>query len=250
MAQGRRATATRRRPALPLYMQTRLPNPHYIPEVQAQTTLVNFTVTEKRPRGPAARAKVVGKERPDLLEEQRALVEQQNEFTIQLKELEDDLLYRLANAEGDILGDEELIEGSRRPRRPSTEINAKKEVVAKQKEVEIAKAREVYRPIANARLAHLLPDRPAATSSTTCTSTRSTRSTSSSEGDRQDGRCAQSMRRARAATASSTRESIGDVHLFKFVSRGLFERHRLTFSTQLAIKILAQQQLFKQRSST
>ena len=28
-----------------LYLQTKLSNPHYIPEVQAQCTMVNFTVS-------------------------------------------------------------------------------------------------------------------------------------------------------------------------------------------------------------
>merc|ERR550537_1768678 len=86
-------------PAFKLYMQSRLPNPHYIPEVQAQTTLVNFTVTEKGLEEQLL-AVVVSNERPDLEEERAALVEQQNEFTIKLKQLEDDLLARLANAEG------------------------------------------------------------------------------------------------------------------------------------------------------
>lgn len=48
-------------------------------------------------------------ERADLEEQRSEIVQQQNEFTIRLKELEDDLLQRLANAEGDVLGDEELI---------------------------------------------------------------------------------------------------------------------------------------------
>ncbi len=30
-----------------LFLHTKLSNPHYPPEIQAETTLINFTVTEK-----------------------------------------------------------------------------------------------------------------------------------------------------------------------------------------------------------
>ena len=42
---------------------------------------------------------VVTKERPDLEEEKTVLIKQQNEFTVKLKQLEDDLLRKLAEAQ-------------------------------------------------------------------------------------------------------------------------------------------------------
>lgn len=48
-----------------LYLQTKLSNPHYKPEIAAQTTLVNFCVTEKGLEDQLL-ALVVDHERPDL----------------------------------------------------------------------------------------------------------------------------------------------------------------------------------------
>lgn len=74
-----------------------------------QTTLVNFCVTEKGLEDQLL-ALVVEHERPDLQEQAQALVTQLGEFTITLVGLEDNLLTRLAAAQGDILEDIELIE--------------------------------------------------------------------------------------------------------------------------------------------
>jgi dynein heavy chain len=79
-------------------LQTKLSNPHYKPEIAAQTTLVNFCVTEKGLEDQLL-ALVVAHERPDLQEQAGALVRQLAEYTITLKELEDSLLFRLANAQ-------------------------------------------------------------------------------------------------------------------------------------------------------
>ena len=59
-----------------LYMHTKLSNPHYPPEIQAEATLVNFTVT---PGGLEDQllSLVVRKERPDLAAQKAALIQQQ-----------------------------------------------------------------------------------------------------------------------------------------------------------------------------
>jgi hypothetical protein len=57
---------------------------------------------------------VVRKERADLAEQRATLIEQDNEFKIKMVELEDQILYKLATAEGDISEDVELIEGMKR----------------------------------------------------------------------------------------------------------------------------------------
>lgn len=54
---------------------------------------------------------MVNHERPDLQESAQALVRQLAEYTITLKQLEDNLLARLAASQGDILEDIALIEG-------------------------------------------------------------------------------------------------------------------------------------------
>ena len=51
-----------------------------------------------------------------------ALPTQDNEFKIRLKELEDNLLFRLSNAQGDILQDVELIENLEITKQTSIEI--------------------------------------------------------------------------------------------------------------------------------
>jgi dynein heavy chain len=56
------------------------------------------------------------------------LIQQQNEFKIKLKNLEAGLLYQLANAEGDILMNIELIENLEKSKLISKEISEKVEV--------------------------------------------------------------------------------------------------------------------------
>ena len=103
-----------------LYLHTKLSNPHYPPEIQAETTLINFTVTQAG-LSDQLNVLVLGKERADLSEMSEVLVKQQTGFKIKMGELEDEILDRLANAEGDITEDVELIEGLEETKRISTD---------------------------------------------------------------------------------------------------------------------------------
>ena len=129
-----------------LYLQTKLSNPHYKPEVAAQTSLLNFMITLDGLEEQLLTL-VVNKERPDLGAQKAKLIEDQNGFNIKLKKLEDDLLFSLSNSQGDILEDIELIEGLEQTKITSTDIKEKQEL-AKVTEKDIALAMEFYRPVA------------------------------------------------------------------------------------------------------
>ena len=109
-----------------LFLHTKLSNPHYPPEVQAETTLVNFTVTLKGLEDQLL-SLVVRKERPDLASQKAALIQQENQFKVQLAALEDQILIQLTAAEGDITEDRDLIEGLEEAKRVSIEVNEKLE---------------------------------------------------------------------------------------------------------------------------
>lgn len=130
-----------------LYLHTKLSNPHYPPEVQAEACLINFTVTEAGLEDQLL-ALTVTKERPDLASLKADLVKQQNQFKIQMKELEDGILKRLAEAQGDITEDRELIESLENTKRIATDIN-EKSAVAKKTTEEINITSEKYRSVAH-----------------------------------------------------------------------------------------------------
>lgn len=129
-----------------LILHTKLANPHYKPEMQAQTTLINFTVTRDGLEDQLL-AEVVKAERPDLEELKADLTKQQNDFKIMLKTLEDDLLSRLSSAGENILGDTALVENLETTKKTAAEIEIKV-AEAKITSLEIDKAREFYRPAA------------------------------------------------------------------------------------------------------
>jgi dynein heavy chain len=132
-------------PLFRLYMHTKLSNPHYPPEVQAETTLVNFSVTQDG-LDEQLLALVVKFERPDLAAQRSALILQQNLFTIRVKQLEDQILLRLADAQGDITENRELIEELELSKKISDEI-ALKLVDSKVTSDKINVTSEKYRPV-------------------------------------------------------------------------------------------------------
>ena len=134
-------------PNFKLILHTKLSNPHYQPEMQAQCTLINFSVTRDGLEDQLL-AEVVRAERPDLEETKAALTVQQNQFKITLKELEDALLARLSAAGGNFLGDTALVENLETTKKTATEI----EIQVKEAQItekSINEAREHYRPAAS-----------------------------------------------------------------------------------------------------
>ncbi len=130
-----------------LYLHTKLSNPHYPPEIQAETTLINFTVTFRGLEDQIL-ALVVRKERLDLALLSEDLVKQQNDFTIKMKQLEDNILYKLAVAQGDITEDVDLIEGLENTKKIANEISEKQVLAAETQRV-IKLTSEKYRGVAN-----------------------------------------------------------------------------------------------------
>jgi dynein heavy chain len=134
-------------PMFKLYLTSKLSNPHYSPEILAQTTLINFIATEAGLEDQLL-ARVVNTENPDLEKQKQKLQEEFNQYKITLVSLEDELLERLANAPEDILSDVPLILGLEATKKTAADINAaikEGEITEKR----INELREQYRPVAS-----------------------------------------------------------------------------------------------------
>jgi dynein heavy chain len=129
-----------------LYMTSRLANPHFSPELAAKTTIIDFTVTQGGLEQQLL-ARLISKEQK-ILED--TLNQLQEDITFNIKTLanyEEQLLDRLANAQGSLLDDTELIEVLNTIKVKSKEVNEKL-IEANEKKVEINEKRELFRPAA------------------------------------------------------------------------------------------------------
>merc|ERR1711871_1072059 len=132
--------------AFSMSITTKLPNPHFTPELSAKATVIDFTVTmgglEDQLLGV-----VIGTEKPELEEQRSELLQSVNSNKKTMKALEDDLLYRLANSTGNLLDDAELIQvlADSKKTASSVEENLKN---AEETDKRITETREEYRPVA------------------------------------------------------------------------------------------------------
>lgn len=215
-----------------LILQTKLANPHYKPEMQAQTTLINFTVTRDGLEEQLL-AEVVKAERPDLEEQKSTLTQEENRYKILLKRLEDDLLSRLSSAGENVLEDPTLVYNLEKTKKTSADIETKRELT-KTTTARIDAARESYRPAAERAsiiyfiLNELHKVHPIYQFSLKAFTTVFKDAISQAEPSEDNhGRVV------------SLIDSITFL-VFMYTSRGLFERHKLIFMSQMAIQILMQ----------
>jgi len=216
-----------------LFLQTRLNNPHYKPEINAQTTLINFMVT---PEGLEDQllSVVVDQERPDLEQQRVLLLRRMNQMTIDLQQCEEGLLEALAKADNNILEDVKLVVQLETTKKQAGEIQVSM-TQAKQTQKDIKVNRETYTPVAiRGSLLFFQIDQLAKIQHMYQYSLGSymviflkalSRAEQPEDAKDLQGRCQNLI--------NSITENI-----FAFVSRGLFEAHKLIFSALLCFAVL------------
>ena len=129
------------------YITTKMPNPHYAPEVQVKVSLLNFGITQIGLEEQLLNV-VVEEEMPELSEARNKLMIENAAMNKEMYDIESQILKLLSESKGNILDDTVLIETLAEAKKTSNEIAQKMEE-AKVTEAEIFSSSEEYRPVAN-----------------------------------------------------------------------------------------------------
>ena len=129
-----------------LYMTTKLPNPHYLPDICIKVTLINFGITSLGLEEQLL-ADVVKQERPDLSAKRGQLIVSIASDQKKVLDMEDRVLTMLSESTGNILDNEELISKLETAKKTSAVVKTRIEEGEKTNLL-ISTTREIYRPVA------------------------------------------------------------------------------------------------------
>ena len=133
-------------PNFKLFLTTREARPQFSPDLQIQTTLIDFTVSETA-LAEQLLGVTVALEHPKLEQRKQKIRFSLNKLRSQLKELEDDLLLALSSSQGDVLSNEKLVISLEHTKRTALDVTVQVEEAHRASEETDAK-RGVYISVA------------------------------------------------------------------------------------------------------
>ena len=217
-------------PNFRLYLVTKLSNSVFSPELSAKTTIIDFSVTQKGLEDQLL-SRVIQQEQASLEEQRQKLIEEVNMNTISLQTLDKQLLERLSASQGDLLEDIELIGVLADTKKKAKEVKEKIEASYTTEQI-INQKREQYRPVATR--GSVLYFTIVETSNINCMYQTSLAQFL--------GYFDGSLRDAEKANLVAKRVENLIKHLtfnvYENVSRGLFEKDKITFKLMMTTKIL------------
>ncbi|CAG9332270.1 unnamed protein product [Blepharisma stoltei] len=105
-----------------LFMTTKLPRPHYAPEICVRVALMNFMTTEEGLLDQML-SLTVNAEAPHIEASRQKSIQENARIRKELKAIEDNILNLVSNSEGDILEDETLIETLQKSKQSSKDAS-------------------------------------------------------------------------------------------------------------------------------